>query len=129
MKITAIRPYPVWVGIRNQLLVKVETDAGVYGLAGGRQTFVALIDPLDQIAGAGEDEDGAVVAPMTGRLAALDVAEGDAVAQGQRLAVVEAMKMEHALTAPFAGRVRDLSAKAGDQVEMGARLMRVEAEG
>ena len=30
-KITAIKPYPVWVGIRNQLLVKVETDQGVYG--------------------------------------------------------------------------------------------------
>src|SRR4051794_24592150 len=31
MKITAIKPYPVWVGTRNQLLVKVETDEGVYG--------------------------------------------------------------------------------------------------
>ena len=31
MKITAIKAYPVWVGIRNQLLVKVETDEGIYG--------------------------------------------------------------------------------------------------
>jgi L-alanine-DL-glutamate epimerase-like enolase superfamily enzyme len=31
MKITAIKPYPVWVGIRNQLIVKVETDEGIYG--------------------------------------------------------------------------------------------------
>ncbi len=31
MKITAVRPYPVWVGHRNQLLVKVETDEGMYG--------------------------------------------------------------------------------------------------
>ena len=31
LKITAIKPYPVWVGIRNQLIVKVETDQGVYG--------------------------------------------------------------------------------------------------
>src|SRR3984893_9581280 len=31
MKISAIRPYPVWVGIRNQLLVKVETDEGIHG--------------------------------------------------------------------------------------------------
>ena len=31
LKITAIKPYPVWVGIRNQLLVKIETDQGVYG--------------------------------------------------------------------------------------------------
>ena len=31
MKIIAIKPYPVWVGMRNQMLVKVETDEGVYG--------------------------------------------------------------------------------------------------
>jgi galactonate dehydratase len=31
MKITNIIPYPVWVGSRNQLIVKVETDEGVYG--------------------------------------------------------------------------------------------------
>jgi galactonate dehydratase len=32
MKISAIKPYPVWVGNRNQLVVKVETDEGIYGL-------------------------------------------------------------------------------------------------
>lgn len=31
MKITDIKAYPTWVGHRNQLLVKVETDAGIYG--------------------------------------------------------------------------------------------------
>src|SRR4029078_6443372 len=32
MKITDIKIYPVWVGTRNQLVVKVETDEGIYGL-------------------------------------------------------------------------------------------------
>src|SRR5579859_1063774 len=32
MRITDIKPYPVWVGSRNQLVVKVETDEGLYGL-------------------------------------------------------------------------------------------------
>ena len=45
MKITAIRPYPAWVGIRNQLLVKVETDEGVFGWGesglSGRERAVA----------------------------------------------------------------------------------------
>src|SRR3982750_628088 len=45
MKITAIRAFPVWVGIRNQLLVKVETDAGIYGWGesglSGREQAVA----------------------------------------------------------------------------------------
>ncbi|MEZ2331283.1 mandelate racemase/muconate lactonizing enzyme family protein [Mesorhizobium sp. RCC_202] len=31
LKITAIKPYPVWVGTRNQMLVKVETDQGIFG--------------------------------------------------------------------------------------------------
>jgi galactonate dehydratase len=31
MKITAILAFPVWVGIRNQLLVKIETEEGIFG--------------------------------------------------------------------------------------------------
>ena len=31
MKISDIKTYPVWVGRRNQMLVKVETDEGIYG--------------------------------------------------------------------------------------------------
>ena len=43
---------------------------------------------------------------MHGKVLAVLVAEGDKVEKGQRLAIIEAMKMEHALTAPRAGRVR-----------------------
>ena len=32
MRISDIKAYPVWVGNRNQLIVKVETDEGIYGL-------------------------------------------------------------------------------------------------
>ena len=35
MKITDIKTYPVWVGHRNQFIVKVETDEGIYGLGEG----------------------------------------------------------------------------------------------
>ena len=31
MKITAVKPFPVWIGHRNQLVVKVETDEGLFG--------------------------------------------------------------------------------------------------
>jgi galactonate dehydratase len=45
LKITAIKPYPVWVGTRNQMLVKVETDQGIYGWGesglSGREKAVA----------------------------------------------------------------------------------------
>ena len=48
MKITDIKTYPVWVGSRNQLIVKVETDAGLYGwgesgLAGRELAVVGAI--------------------------------------------------------------------------------------
>ncbi len=49
MKISAIIPYPVWIGHRNQLIVKVETDEGVYGwgesgLSGREQAVVGAIE-------------------------------------------------------------------------------------
>ena len=49
MKITAIKPYAVWVGIRNQLIVKVETDEGVFGwgesgLSGREKAVVGAIE-------------------------------------------------------------------------------------
>ncbi|TCJ38946.1 acetyl/propionyl/methylcrotonyl-CoA carboxylase subunit alpha [Parafrankia sp. BMG5.11] len=71
--------------------------------------------------------DGDIVAPMPGKVIAVDVTEGQAVTAGQRLMVLEAMKMEHALTAPFAGTVSDLSVSQGSQVQVEMLLARVEA--
>ena len=79
----------------------------------------------DRIAGGAAAGDGAILAPMPGRIASVDVADGDVVAKGQRLVVLEAMKMEQALLAPFAGVVSDLKAQAGAQVSEGTLLVRV----
>ena len=54
------------------------------------------------------------------------VRPGEAVAEGQRLAVLEAMKMEHALTAPRDGVVAEVLVSGGAQVEAGAALIRFE---
>jgi 3-methylcrotonyl-CoA carboxylase alpha subunit len=72
------------------------------------------------------DGDGTVQAPMHGRLIALFVARGDKVAKGQRLAIIEAMKMEHTVAAPCAGIVTEIHVAAGAQVAEGARLMIIE---
>ncbi len=106
-----------------------EADGGIYAFAGGRQAFVKLVDPFAKTEAGAEEGDAAIRAPMNGRLVALAVAEGETVEAGKRLAVVEAMKMEHALIAPHAGIVRDLAANVGDQVEMGEPIMRIEAAG
>ena len=51
------------------------------------------------------DGDGVVKAPMHGKVLAIFVAPGASVTKGERVAVVEAMKMEHALLAPLDGMV------------------------
>jgi 3-methylcrotonyl-CoA carboxylase alpha subunit len=74
---------------------------------------------------AGGAGDGAILSPMPGRIIAVAVATGERVAKGQRLVVLEAMKMEHALVAPFDGIVADLTATEGGQVSEGTLLVRI----
>ena len=70
--------------------------------------------------------DGAILAPMPGKVTSVEVSKGEKVAKGQRLLTLEAMKMEHGLTAPFDGLVAELNAKAGAQVQVDAVLAVVE---
>ena len=72
--------------------------------------------------------DGEIVAPMPGRVTAVEISKGEKVAKGQRLLTLEAMKMEHALVAPFDGTVAEVGAEAGAQVSEGTVLARVEAD-
>ncbi len=83
----------------------------------------------DELAGFAEaaEASGDVRAPMPGLVKAVHVAAGDAVAQGDRVATLEAMKMEHALRAPLAGVVARLDVAPGDLVEDGALLASIEA--
>jgi 3-methylcrotonyl-CoA carboxylase alpha subunit len=105
----------------------IETGNAIYILRHGRQTVVRHVE-----AGSGDadhaDGDGQIKAPMHGKVLALLVVDGDRVEKGQRLAVVEAMKMEHALTARRAGRVTGIAVAAGQQVAEGARLMTIEGD-
>ncbi|MXP45846.1 acetyl-CoA carboxylase biotin carboxylase subunit [Altererythrobacter luteolus] len=88
-------------------------------------TFAVSLDH-ERGTGHASAADGAILAPMPGKVIAVDVAEGDTVSAGQRLMVLEAMKMEHALTAPFDGTVTELSASEGGQVQVEAVLCVVE---
>ena len=103
----------------------IEAADAIYVLRQGRQTVVRRAD-----LGAGDldhaDGDGRIKAPMHGKVLALLVGDGERVEKGQRLAIIEAMKMEHALTAPRAGRVAGIAVAAGSQVAEGARLMTIE---
>lgn len=67
-----------------------------------------------------------ITSPMPGKVVAVLVKEGQDVAEGQGLVVVEAMKMENELRAPRAGVVKSLLAKEGAAVDGGAVLCVVE---
>ena len=67
----------------------------------------------------GPDGSAGVASPIQGTIVAIDVAVGDEVRQGQQVAVVEAMKMEHVIAAPHGGIVRGVTMAAGDVVREG----------
>ena len=97
----------------------------VYVLRHGRQTRVALRDlALDE---AGDQKhSGLVRAPMHGKVLSLLVEPGARVRRGQRLAIIEAMKMEHTLVAPTDGTVAEIAVTADAQVAEGAKVMIIE---
>ncbi|HOV04818.1 MAG TPA: biotin carboxylase N-terminal domain-containing protein, partial [Kaistiaceae bacterium] len=99
----------------------VDAPDGVYVLSDGVQTFVKFADPA-----AHEDEveaEGRVGAPMHGKLVAMFVAPGQQVAKGDRLFIVEAMKMEHAVASPMDGVIADVRGVVGDQLDQGATVI------
>ncbi|MBV1697210.1 MAG: ATP-grasp domain-containing protein [Hyphomicrobiales bacterium] len=93
----------------------------VFVLRRGRQTRVRLRN-VAFAANQSDAGDGVIRAPMHGKVLELFVSMGETVTAGQRLAVIEAMKMEHTLRAPFAGRVAELTVAAGQQVVEGAQI-------
>ncbi len=68
---------------------------------------------------------GVVRAPMHGKVLAILVEQGAAVTRGQRLAIIEAMKMEHTLTAPIDGTVAEIAVEKDAQVAEGGKIMAI----
>jgi 3-methylcrotonyl-CoA carboxylase alpha subunit len=94
---------------------------GLYVLYNMQQ--VELRWPTYDASSVEEEGDAASVrAPIIGRVAKLFVKAGEVVAKGDRVAIVEAMKMEHVLHATRAGRIAKLAVKEGDQVTQGALI-------
>jgi 3-methylcrotonyl-CoA carboxylase alpha subunit len=103
----------------------IAAGAGVVVVGEGVQRQVAL-KSYDAIDVDHLDGDGVVKAPMHGKVLAILVAPGASVQKGQRVAVVEAMKMEHALVAPLDGIVADVAVEAGVQVAEGATILSIQ---
>ncbi len=106
----------------------VRVGNGAVAVAQAVQRHVAL-KSYDTVDVDHLDGDGTVKAPMHGKVLAIFVAPGASVTKGDRVAVVEAMKMEHALLAPIDGVVGEVSAQVGAQVAEGAKILVIEAKG
>ncbi|WP_422027797.1 acetyl/propionyl/methylcrotonyl-CoA carboxylase subunit alpha [Roseovarius sp.] len=100
----------------NGALVSVFAD---YGLS------FEVVDLLERDSLAGGDAD-VIEAPMPGLVKVLLAKPGQEVKEGDRLAVLEAMKMEHSLLAARDGVVAEVLVEEGAQVTAGAALVRLE---
>ena len=90
----------------------------VYVLADMRQ--IELAWPTFDASTMDEGSNGSSIrAPIIGRVAKVFVTKGSPVAKGDRVAVVEAMKMEHVLHAPRDGTIEKIAVKEGEQVALG----------
>ena len=124
-------------GIRARYRVAGEPDSAAAAAAtttgrriwvdDGRSTIALVAHPRFVTPGAPTQGSG-LVAPMPGVVLEVRVAPGDAVASGDTLLVLEAMKMEHHVKAAEAGTVIAVHVTAGDHVANGAQLIDMDLE-
>lgn len=72
---------------------------------------------------------GSITVPMQGTIVKVDVAEGDTVAQGDTVVVLEAMKMENNVAADVDGTVKEIKVSVGDSVTAGQVVVVIEPAG
>jgi 3-methylcrotonyl-CoA carboxylase alpha subunit len=116
----------VWLDGDASLVPVVERGEQLHLFAPSGRVQIDRLDPLG-LAAAEDEADGALTAPMPGKIVRQPVSAGDRVARGAPLLVLEAMKMEHTVIAPGEGTVVQLHYAEGDQVEEGAILIDFEA--
>ena len=118
--------YDVGLGERRWALTVYATGERFSVFAPEGSAVVFEFDPIAHSAD-GAVEAGGLLAPMPGKVIAFLAKAGDVVTQGQPLAVMEAMKMEHTIAAPRDGTIEALLYAVGDQVGEGGELLRMAA--
>jgi geranyl-CoA carboxylase alpha subunit len=93
-------------------------------LSQGDFAFDCLRRAPARTAQSASDAAAEVIATLNGRVADVCVVAGDSVAPGDRLVVIEVMKMEHEVRAKRGGRIEQIGVRVGDQVTPGQRLVR-----
>ena len=123
-----VSTFPGEIAPARDDVAAVVVDDTVHLDLAGRSTVFRLAPPpdVDRAASAAAAAGGSgpleLVAPMPGRVLAIEAPVGTAVEVGAPVLSLEAMKMEHAVASPGAGRVAEVLVTVGDQVERGQRL-------
>ncbi|MDR6637628.1 biotin carboxylase N-terminal domain-containing protein [Paenarthrobacter nitroguajacolicus] len=115
-------------GKRLEVVLPSGLGGGVAAVSSGSGSKSGKSKKRSRSAGATAAAAGgdALTSPMQGTIVKVAAAEGDVVAEGDLIVVLEAMKMEQPLTAHKAGTVRGLSATAGETVAAGAVIATIE---
>ncbi|MDO6142931.1 biotin carboxylase N-terminal domain-containing protein [Paenarthrobacter aurescens] len=115
-------------GKRLEVVLPSGLGGGVAAVSSGSGTKSGKSKKRSRSAGATAAAAGgnALTSPMQGTIVKVAASEGDVVAEGDLIVVLEAMKMEQPLTAHKAGTVRGLTAAAGETVAAGAVIATIE---
>jgi len=115
-------------GKRLEVVLPSGLGGGVAAVSSGSGSKSGKSKKRSRSAGATAAAAGgdALTSPMQGTIVKVAAAEGDVVAEGDLIVVLEAMKMEQPLTAHKAGTVHGLSATAGETVAAGAVIATIE---
>ena len=108
-----------------------EAEAGRVRLTLGGTSYDVRVEPevaMVAASGAAGGGSGAVIAPMPGVVAEVNVAVGDRVEVGQVVAVLESMKLFTSLQAAIAGVVADVNCRPGETAPAGKRLVLIEPQ-
>ncbi|MEM9532313.1 MAG: acetyl-CoA carboxylase biotin carboxylase subunit [Pseudomonadota bacterium] len=112
---------------QRETVIFAPLDHRTLGVATATRQFQLTEAATGSTADAGDD--GTIRAPMHGLVVELLVKENECVKAGDRVLVLEAMKMQHSIAAPVDGKVVGIRAAAGTQIGAGDTLLHIEAAG
>ena len=120
--------YELTLGERAERIWLVVDRDTVYAHAFGRAWTLTIADPVERAAAGGPSEDVAR-APMPGTVILVAVEPGQTVVRGERLVVIESMKMQSEIVALRDGVVERVFLEVGETFDRGAPLVALEREG
>lgn len=113
-------------GTRHSIVGFLETETMLYL---GLLSRTLTIEKVTAKGASGSSHIGSdLLAPMHGTIAEIFASEGDKITKGQRLAILEAMKMQHELLSLFDGKVTEIHVSTGQQVKADDILISISKE-